>query len=66
MTATEKWKTYLELIRDEKFSLLYVLQCAYSISKSTKEIFSVALSKHVTHYDPRAGFPYFNLATHLR
>jgi hypothetical protein len=39
----------------------------YYFSKCTNEVFSmqgvVALSKHVTHYDSRLGFLYYNLTT---
>jgi hypothetical protein len=33
---------------------------------ATKDVFnveSVALSKHVTHYGPLSGFPYYNMTT---
>ena len=44
----------------------YLLQCAYSLLKSTKKVFSVqvmAFSKYVTRYCPRSGFLYYNLIT---
>ena len=44
---------------------IYRLQCAYTFSKSTKEVFgvqrSMALSKHAIKYGTQSGFPYCNL-----
>ena len=39
---------------------------AYSFSNSAKEVFSVALYKHVTHSGTRSGFPYYNLISLYR
>ena len=58
LTGIEK---YGELGRDETFSLLQKLKCAYSFSKSTQEVFSMALYKHVTHYGPGSDFPHCNM-----
>jgi len=57
-------KKYGQFGRDEKFSLLYRLLIFFkSTKRGLQNAESVALSKHVTHIDPRSSLPYYNLTT---
>ena len=65
LTATGKrelWVGTENLASYSGISLLFFL----NYKRGLLRIRSMALSKHVTHYGPRPGFPYFNLAASQR
>jgi hypothetical protein len=51
---------YGELVRDQTLSSGYNM---LTLFQNRQKKFSVALSKHVTHYGSWSGFPYYNLTT---
>ena len=62
------WKSMESWVRTKKLSLVAVrLQWPMHLLRVFKiykrRPFSVTLTKHVTHYGPRSGFPYYNLIT---
>ena len=63
LIATEKSMESLVVTKDLVFCSGYNEP---SFSKSTNDVRSGALSKHVTHYGPRSRFPYYNLTVPLR
>ena len=51
---------YGELVRDQTLSSGYNM---LTLFQNRQKKFSVALSKHATHYGSWSGFPYYNLTT---